>query len=51
MPRKGRKRLTVDIPVSIHEELKGIAAKHNLTMTRLIIRLIMELIKYDGKGK
>jgi hypothetical protein len=49
--RKGRKRLAVDIPISIHEDLRNIAAKHNLTMTRLIIRLIMELIKYDSKGK
>ena len=45
MPRKGRKRLTVDIPEGFHREFKKLAALHNITMSKLIIRMIVGRIK------
>jgi hypothetical protein len=40
MPRFGRKRLTVDVTENMHRELKGLAKFMNITMTKLIVRLI-----------
>lgn len=44
MARIGRKRLTLDIPVALHGELKMITKRRNITMTRLLIRLIVSVI-------
>lgn len=41
MPRKGKKRLTIDIPESFHNALKNIAKKHNITLSKIIIKLII----------
>ena len=47
MPRKGRKRLTVDIPENIHFELKEIAKKRNVTITKLILEIIGQRIVWE----
>lgn len=47
MDRKYRKRLSVDIPIVLHQELKKIATRRNITMTRLVIRLVIETIKRE----
>lgn len=47
--RDGRKRLAVDIPISVHKDLKEVAQVYNCTMTKLVIRLLVRLIKeYKG---
>ena len=43
--RVGRKRLSVDIPEAWHAELFRIAISRNITITKLIIRLIYKEIQ------
>lgn len=47
MQRKGRHRLTIDIPTPIFEQLKIIAQRRNLTYTRYIIRLLIQAMKQE----
>ena len=47
MPRYNRKRLTVDIPISVHTELKRMAEKYNITLTRYILRIIIERLSVE----
>lgn len=48
--RKGRKRLAVDVPEKVHTEIKEVAAVYNCTVTQLVIRLLVRLIKeYKGE--
>jgi len=53
MPRKGKKRLTCDIPENVHKLLSEIAELRNITITKLILRQIAILIKnqeiYDNE--
>lgn len=40
-----KKRLSIDIPEEVHKELKFLAILHNTTITKLVIRTILALIK------
>ena len=42
MQRAGKKRLSVDIPIPLYDQLKLIVERRNITITRLIIKLIIE---------
>jgi predicted HicB family RNase H-like nuclease len=42
--RIGRKRLSVDIPIRLHESLTIVAKSRNITLTKYIIRA---LIRYS----
>lgn len=44
MYRKGKKRLTVDIPELIFNRFKELADKHNITMTKLTLKMMAEFI-------
>jgi len=39
-----KKRLNLEIPVKIHDELKSLAALYNITITKLVLREIIRLI-------
>ncbi len=43
--RENRKRLTIDIPVSLHTKLKIVAAKRGLTMAEIIYTVLEEELK------
>ena len=44
--RQGKKRLAVDIPIEVHKQLAELAQRHNITITKLILKLItIKLIK------
>lgn len=49
MPRPGRKRLTVDMPIAFHEELKLIALNHHCTLTKLVVRYLVEKVLEEKK--
>jgi len=49
MNRKGRKRLSIDIPTSIYEKMKELTEKRNCTVTRWVLRAISSKIKLDNK--
>jgi macrodomain Ter protein organizer (MatP/YcbG family) len=38
--RENRKRLTIDVPVSIHTKLKIVAAKRGMTMAEIIYNVL-----------
>jgi hypothetical protein len=40
MKRPYRKRLSVDIPLQFHAELKKNAIIHNITLTKILLRII-----------
>ena len=46
-PEKKRKRLAVDIPVEIHNQLKYIAIKRNCHMRKLVLRALIAFIKHE----
>ena len=47
MARKGRQRLTIDIPISVYEQLKYIKQKYNITFTRYLLRIILEKLAWE----
>jgi len=47
--RKGRKRLSVDLPDAIYNQLKLLSERRNITLTRFIIRLIMVAMDNERK--
>jgi len=49
MSRNGRKRLAVDIPKRIHAQLKEIGRRRNCTITKLVIRAVLETIIKENK--
>jgi hypothetical protein len=49
MKRLGRVRLAVDIPDAIHEELKRVSKKHNCTITKYVIRAIIDRLRMELK--
>lgn len=49
MPREGKKRLTCDIYEDVHKQLKKIAKDRNITITKLVLRLISKLIEEQKK--
>jgi hypothetical protein len=42
MPRLHRKRLTVDMPMDMHKELKCLCKFYNITITKMVLRLIKQ---------
>jgi len=49
MGRFGRKRLAVDLPIEIHMELMKMAEKYNITLTKYLLRLIVEKLIQEKK--
>lgn len=49
MGRKGRKRLSVDVPVGIHREIAALAGKRNITITTWVLRSLIESIAEEIK--
>jgi hypothetical protein len=51
MGRLGRKRLSVDVPIKIHQQIKALSIRRNITITRWVLRAIYDKIvkekKYD----
>lgn len=47
MPRPGRKRLTVDIPILMHEQLKEMAKKREVKMTDIVFSVLTEVLIYE----
>jgi len=45
--RKGRKRLSMDIPIGIHRYIKERAKQHNCTITKYILRLLIAQLSRD----
>lgn len=39
--RPGRKRLSVDVPVRLHDALSTVAKSRHITMTRYVIRALL----------
>lgn len=39
-----KKRLSIDIPMDLHDELKDMAKKYNISITKLVINEIVELL-------
>ena len=37
MARQGRKRLSVDIPIKLHEQIMGMAKKYNIKLTKSML--------------
>jgi len=46
--RSGRKRLAIDIPESLHDDIKLCAKTRNITMTKWILRACYARIKNEG---
>ena len=47
MARQGRKRLSVDIPIKLHEQIMGMAKKYNIKLTSYIIRILIEKLSWE----
>lgn len=47
MPRKGKKRLAVDLPESVHKVIFEISKKYNITITKLILLIIYDRLKQE----
>lgn len=47
MARLNRKRLSMDMPITMHEDLIKLAHKHNITLTMYILRAMNALIKKE----
>lgn len=45
--RKNKKRLSMDIPEEIHNKVKVLALKQNNTITKVIMKLILDKIYLD----
>jgi len=48
-PEKKRKRLAVDVPLEMHNQLKYIAIVRNCTIRKLVLRALHAFIKYESK--
>jgi len=42
-----KKRLSMDLPIEIHVELKERSARRNITITKYIMSLVMEQLKKE----
>ncbi len=47
MSRKGKKRLTVDIPEGMYEKFKVISKRRNISLSTYILQYIYQLIKKE----
>lgn len=45
--RPNRTRISVDIPEEIHKRVKILAAKYNITITKLILQLLVRRLKFE----
>jgi hypothetical protein len=45
--RHGRKRLSIDIPISLHNELKVRSIAHECSLTAYIIRALIEKLNSE----
>ena len=43
------KRLAVNVPQEMHNELKYIAIRRNTTMRKIVLRALMAFIKFERK--
>jgi len=48
MSNPTKKRLSVDLPFEFHQCLKDIANGHNITVTKLVEALVIQLIRQEG---
>jgi hypothetical protein len=48
-----KKRLNMELPVELHQELRLMAIKYNCTMTQYVMRILITQLaeeqKYDGQ--
>lgn len=49
MKRSGRKRLSVEIPIALHTELRKIAVSHGCTITVVVWRYLVEKVLVEKK--
>jgi uncharacterized protein (DUF1778 family) len=49
MARQGRKRLSMDVPNNLHDELKKAAKIRNITITRYVLRILLVEILREQK--
>jgi hypothetical protein len=49
MGRPGRKRLAIDLPLSVHKSLTNVAKLRNETVTKILVRLIIAFLVKDLK--
>lgn len=47
MARIGRKRLHIDIPEGIYKELKLLAIQRNCTLTKVVLRALIDRLKLE----
>jgi len=45
--RPGRKRLSVDLPEAIHDEVTRLANKRHITLTKFVLRVLLKQIKEE----
>jgi len=48
-PEKREKRLAVDIPIEIHNQLKYLGILRNCTIRKLLLRALIAFIKHEEK--
>lgn len=49
MTRPGRTRLTIDLPIVVYEQLKSLAKKYNITLTRCVIRILIDQFNRENE--
>lgn len=47
--RQGRKRLSIDLPEGIYKEIKMLAVMYNITVTKYVIRALLERFKNEKR--
>jgi len=47
MKRENRKRLAMDVPIKIHDELKMMAVKYNCTITKYVLRTLIAQLRQE----
>lgn len=49
--RPNRKRLSIDVPTGIHDQINIISINHNCSITKIVLRALVELIKREEQYK
>lgn len=49
MSRPGRKRLSIDVPIKLHEILKTISKERNINLTRYVMRALLRYSLYETR--
>lgn len=47
--RPGRKRLSIDIPIKLHDALSQVAQHRKITLTRYVIRALLRYSLHETK--